>query len=181
MTRQKSWTEKPNKFEHAGGNMMKNLNQLIDEYTYQLQQGEIQTAYKGILDFIGKLRADFIKKHPLYDTGGIYQGYMDMTYFSLSTEQLKDKGLKFALVYLHEKGAFEVWLSARNRDIAKRYESVFSSISSDISAVFHDCSNTDAIIECTLASKPDFENQDSLTDIIEHGIEKFVAAITGVL
>jgi|GEM_PF-2882168 len=39
---------------------MKSLNQLIDEYTYRLQLGEIQTAYRGILEFIGKLRATLL-------------------------------------------------------------------------------------------------------------------------
>lgn len=31
---------------------MKTLNQLISDYTCHLQQGEIQLAYKGILEFI---------------------------------------------------------------------------------------------------------------------------------
>lgn len=44
---------------------MKTLNQLIDDYTCHLQQGEIQLAYKGILEFIGKLRADFVKGYVL--------------------------------------------------------------------------------------------------------------------
>lgn len=160
---------------------MKTLNQLIGEYTCHLQNGEIQSAYKGILEFIGKLRADFIKKYPLYDIGSIYQGYMDMTYFSLISEPLKEKGLKFAIVYLHEKGTFEVWLSARNRDIAKKYESVFISNNLDNSAAFHDDSNPDAIIECTLTSAPNFENQDSLICNIEQGVEQFITAITSHL
>ncbi len=33
---------------------MKTLNELIEEYTHHLQQGEIQIAYKGILEFLGK-------------------------------------------------------------------------------------------------------------------------------
>ena len=116
---------------------MKSLNELIEEYTQYLQQGEMQIAYKGILEFLGKLRAEFIKKHPDYDVSSVYQGYMDMSYFSLSTKSLKDKGLKIAIVYLHEKGGFEVWLSARNRDIAKNYVSLLNSnISGDIK-VFH--------------------------------------------
>jgi hypothetical protein len=53
-------------------------------------KGEIQIAYKGILEFLGKLRAEYIKKHPHYDVSSIYQGYMDMSYFSLSTKSLKD-------------------------------------------------------------------------------------------
>lgn len=158
--------------------MLKTLNQLINEYTSQLQDGEIQVAYKGILEFIGKLRVDFIKKYPHYKIGSIYQGYMDMTYFSLMTEPLKEKGLKIAIVYLHEKGAFEVWLSARNRGTAKKYESLIrSNISEDI-IVFHDDANPDAIIECTLTSSPNFEDQDLLTDSIEQGVKKFVTAIS---
>lgn len=158
---------------------MKTLNQLINEYTYFLQQGEIQTAYKGILEFISKLRAAFIKKYPGYDIGSIYQGYMDMTYFSLNTKPLKYKGLKIAIVYLHEKGAFEVWLSARNREIAKKYESVFNSNILDNNMLFHDENNQDAILECLLTSEPNFENQDSLIDRIEQGVEKFITAVTG--
>ena len=159
---------------------MKTLNQLISDYTCHLQQGEIQIAYKGILEFIGKLRADFIKKYPYYDTGSVYQGYMDMSYFSLSTKLLKDKGLKIAIVYLHEKGAFQAWLSARNREISKRYESVFVSSISDI-ILFHDVNNQDAITECTLMSTPNFEDQTALIDMIEQSVQKFVSTITKLL
>ena len=43
--------------------MMKTLNQSIGVYTNYLKQGEIQIAYKGIMDFFGKLRGDLIKKY----------------------------------------------------------------------------------------------------------------------
>ena len=157
---------------------MKTLNQLINDYTYHLQQGEIQLAYKGILEFIAKLRSDFIKKNPHCDISSIYQGYMDMSYFSLSTKSLKDKGLKIAIVYLHEKGQFEVWLSARNREISKRYESVFCDKISDEITVFHDDNNQDAIIECTLISAPNFDEQVILTDIIGQGVQEFITAVS---
>jgi hypothetical protein len=156
---------------------MKTLNKLIDEYTSHLKQGDIQIAYKGILEFLGKLRAEFIKNHPNYDVSSIYQGYMDMSYFSLSTETLRSKGLKIAIVYLHENGSFEVWLSARNRDIAVRYKSAISSKIFENSDLFHDEHNQDAIIECLLTSTPDFENQELLIDIIEQGVDKFVSSI----
>ncbi|MDN3451870.1 hypothetical protein QMA09_16895 [Planococcus sp. APC 3906] len=157
---------------------MKGLNQLIREYTDQLQDGELQGAYKGILAFISKLRIGLIKKYPQYEIGSMYQGYMDMTFFSFKTEQLKDKGLKIAIVYLHEKGAFEVWLSARNRDVARKYEFIRASSILDDIIVFHDEANLEAIIECTLTSAPDFEDPDSLSDLIDHGVNKFVAAVT---
>ena len=157
---------------------MKTLNQLISEYTCQLQQGELQVAYKGILEFIGRLRAECIRKHPDFDTGSVYQGYMDMSYFSLSTKLLKEKGLKFAVVYLHEKGAFEVWLSARNREIAKKYDFLLADSSV---GMFHDSTNPDAIVECTLASAPNFEDQAALMNGIEEGVQKFVSVITEIL
>jgi len=160
---------------------MKTLNQLIGEYTCQLRQGEIQLAYKGILEFIGKLRADCIRKYPHYDISSVYQGYMDMSYFSLSTKALKDLGLKIAIVYLHEKGHFEVWLSARNREISKRFESIFFSKFSDEITVYHDDTNQDAIIECTLITAPDFEDQVVLTDMIENSVDEFVTAISNHL
>jgi len=104
-----------------------------------------------------------------------------MSYFSVSTTTLKDKGLKFAIVYLHAKRSFEKWLSARNRDIAKRYESILKSNISDNITVFHDDNNQDAIIEYTLTSTHDFEEQASLIKNIEQGIEKFVIAINSLL
>ncbi len=159
---------------------MKTMNQLISDYTCHLQQGEIQLAYKGILEFIGKLRAAFIKKYPHCDIGNVYQGYMDMSYFSLSTKLLKDMGLKIAIVYLHEKGSFEVWLSARNRKISKGYESIFNGNISDDIAVFHHDANQDAIMECTLTSAPNFEDQASLINIIEQGAERFLTAVSNL-
>jgi len=155
---------------------MKTFNKLVAVYTQQLRLGEIQIAYKGILEFMGKLRTAFIKKYPHYDVSNIYQGYLDMSYFSLSTKTLKDQGLKIAIVYLHEEGTFEVWLSARNRDIAKAHQSILTSLSEEIN-IFHDKNNQDAIAECMLTRTPDFEDQAQLINTIDQGVEKFVAAI----
>jgi hypothetical protein len=160
---------------------MKTLNELIKDYTAHLQQGDMQIAYKGIIDFIGKLRAEFIKRYPHYDISNIYQGYMDMSYFALSIKALKDKGLKIAIVYLHDKGSFEVWLSARNRQIAKSYTNSLNTKISGDSDLFHDDNNPDAVIEYILTTTPDFENQFLLIDVIHKGVEKFIAAINNYI
>lgn len=155
------------------------LNQLVSDYTEQLRQGKLQVAYKGILEYLSKLRNEFVKNYPDSEIGSnIYQGYMDMSYFSLNTKTLKAKGLKIALVYLHEKGAFEIWLSARNREIMKKYRTVFSDQVLDGISCFHDSDNEDAVLEYTLAAEPDFDNQFSLTEIIREGTEKFISVVT---
>jgi hypothetical protein len=160
---------------------MKTLNQLINDYSRHLQEDNIQIAYKGILDFIGSLRSDFINKYPDDGIGNIYQGYMDMSYFPVSPKLLKEKGLKIAVVYLHEKGAFEVWLSARNREILRKYKAILENKGTDHINLFHDESNEDAAIECTLISVPDFDNQALLMEKIEQGTEKFISIISELL
>lgn len=157
---------------------MKTLNRQISDYTELLRRGELQRAYKGILDYMGKLRSDFASRYPEYaPVGSIYQGYMDMSYFSVMPALLKEKGLKIAIVYLHEKCAFEVWLSARNRETLKKYRAIFESrVWSDL-PVFHDPDNEDAVIEYLLTSEPDFEDQPSLTKCIETGTEEFISAV----
>lgn len=161
---------------------MKTLNELIDNYTYQVKQGDIQVAYKGILDYMGKLQRSFANNYEEYEvSSNLYEGYMDMSFVSLSTEILKEKGLKIVIVYLHEKGAFEVWLSGRNRKIIRSYRCIFNSVGFDDTAIFHDYDNEDAIIEYTLTAKPDFDNQNLLTEVIEKGTKRFIVAVTKLL
>jgi len=155
---------------------MKTLNQLVAAYTRCLRRDEIQLAYKGILEFIGTLRADIIKRHPEYDVGGIYAGYMDMSYFPVVTARLKDRGLKIAVVYLHEKNVFEAWLSARNRAMSKTYAPL-SGLRDACCPLFHDESNPDAVLECTLSSAPDFDEPALLSAAVEQGVERFLAVI----
>ena len=157
---------------------MKALSQIIGDYTICLQQNSLQLAYKGILEFMAKLRADFIKQYPQYDAGSMYPGYLDMSYFSLSTQSLKDKGLKLAVVYLHQSGHFEVWLSAKNRAILKTYKPAVGRILADSPALFHDPGNQDAVMEFTLASAPDFDAPAALMNTIEQGVETFATTIT---
>ncbi len=160
---------------------MKTLSQLVSDYTACLQQKDLRLAYKGILEFMSKLRADFIKRYPQYDAGSMYPGYLDMSYFSLSTQSLKDKGLKLAVVYLHQSGHFEVWLSAKNRAILKKYQPAVGRILADTPTLFHDPGNQDAVVEATLTSAPDFDDPAALIDTIEQGVAMFVAAVTSRL
>ena len=158
---------------------MKTLNQQIADYTELLRQGELQIAYRSILNYMGKLRSDFAALHPEYEiSGSIYQGYLDMTYFSVIPAALKAKGLKIAVVYLHEKGSFEVWLSARNRATLRKYKPTGDSKLWHGFPVFHDPENGDAALEFTLTSEPDFDEQNSLTQLIVSGTEKFISAVT---
>jgi len=159
-----------------GSVAMKTLNQLVAAYTRCLRQGEIQLAYKGILEYIGRLRADIMRKHPEYDVGSIYAGYLDMSYFPVASARLKARGLRVAIVYLHEKNVFEAWLSARNRAVSKTF-SPLGGLCDASCTLFHDEDNLDAILECTLSAAPDFDAPATLTNEILQGVERFLAVI----
>ena len=68
------------------------------------------------------LRTHFEKKYPDYFISGcVYQGYMDMTYFSFIPKSLKDIKLKPAIVFNHDAFRFEVWLAASNKEVQLKY------------------------------------------------------------
>lgn len=160
---------------------MKTLNKQVKDYTSQLQQGNIQVAYKGILEYMSKLRSDFIRNYSEYEISSIYQGYMDMSFFSLNTKLLKDRGLKIIIVYMHKKMVFEVWLSGRNKKILNEYRHLLNDSYFDGITVFHDKSNKDAIMECTLTDTPDFDNQNLLTSTIQKGTNEFIDYLNQII
>jgi len=57
------------------------LNDLIREYTSQLNTGRILEACRGVMSFMSDLRTYLTDRYPNYVTGSMYLGYMDMTYF----------------------------------------------------------------------------------------------------
>jgi hypothetical protein len=105
---------------------MKSLNKSIYEYGELVQKGDIREAYRGLIHYIKGLRVHFKDNYPEFGvSGNIYCGYMDMTFFSLSPKALKDKDLKIAIFFVHEKIEFEVWLTGRNIEIQTKYRELF--------------------------------------------------------
>ena len=95
---------------------MHSLQDHMIEYKKLLQQGAVQAAYKGLMDYILELRTYFKNKYPDFSVpSSIYPGYMDMTYFSINPESFRQRGLKIAIVFLHEAFRFEVWLASANK------------------------------------------------------------------
>lgn len=160
---------------------MKRLNDLIKNYTNYLQTVELQTAYKAIIDFMNNLKNYFKTNFPDYLISGLYQGYMDMSYFSIANQTLKAKGLKIAIVYLHVEGVFEVWLSAQNRKIAKQYIYLAKHLIYNNQKLYHNRENLDAIVESVIIDKPNFENIERLVQLIEDNVSHFIALIMDVL
>jgi len=147
---------------------MASIQESVQEYKNQLRKGVIQQAYRGLMDFMGSLRARLAKAYPHYSvSGGLYFGYMDMTYFSVISPALKVRGLKVAVVFLHTECRFEAWLSGVNRGVQSRYWQLIKGSDWDQYSLVPDPKGADAILTHVLADSPDFSDLDALAEEIE--------------
>ena len=98
--------------------MKGDIQKSLEIYKEQLSKGYIQTAYIALTKYVAELKGNFPKN---YSTSNMGLGYLDYTYFYFTTDYVKSKNLKFALVLNHEKMQFELWLCARTANIQKQY------------------------------------------------------------
>lgn len=157
---------------------MPSFQEFIPVYRQQMELGAVPKVYRGILDTLFGLRKHFTIHFPQYNVpGGLYQGYMDMSYFSLFPEALKKRNLKIALVFLHESFRFEVWLAGVNKQVQGEYWRIFRESGWDKYRLVPTIEGQDSILECILVETPDFSDIDRLTTQIEQGVHQFIEDI----
>jgi uncharacterized protein (DUF1499 family) len=156
-------------------------NDVIREYKNQLSKGIIQEAYKKIMKFMSDLSIYLKKRHPDYTLSALYFGYMDMTYFAFTPNDLKSKRLKIAIVYLHEQGRFEVWLSGTNRKIQAEYINFMRHKDIGGYKLSQVMPGVDSIIEATMVEEPDFDHPEELKKQIEKKTIGFIDDIVKLL
>jgi hypothetical protein len=79
------------------GNMihfnLPSIQEDMNVFRMQLKIGSIQRAYKALLVYMMDLRTHLKKRHPGYAFSGLYQGYMDMTYFAIVPPLFKHQNM----------------------------------------------------------------------------------------
>lgn len=149
---------------------MGSFEEAIEESKQLLEKGTIQKAYQGLMEFV----RNFKMKYPEYSLpGNIYYGYMDMIYFSVIPEYLKQHKLKIAIVFDYETFRFEVWLSGFNRDVQVRFKDQIEESGWRKHHLTSNPKKDDYILEYVLVNDPDFGNLDDLTAQIEKGVIDF--------
>lgn len=149
---------------------MKDLNTYVKIYKEQLDKGDIQNAYAGIVKYVTRLGTILSKDlADKYSFGGLLQGYMDYTYIYYSNDFLKNRKLKMGLVLNHTDMRFEVWLLGQTIPVQKKYwqyfkDTTWNSNKTEIPQY--------SIVEVVLVESPDFNDLDALTKQIE---DKLVA------
>jgi hypothetical protein len=160
---------------------MHSIREDMDEFRGQLRNGSIQKAYYALLSYMMGLRTHFKKKYPSYALSGLYQGYLDMTYFAILPPSLKQRDLKIAIVFNYEAFRFEAWLAGSNRKVQQKYWELVKNSQWNEYRVVTPAKGVDSIVECDLAKDFDFDDLDSLTASIEENTAEFVDHIESFL
>ena len=161
---------------------MESLQDYVNEYRKQLEQGTIQKAYKGLMEYIMALRTHLKTKYPDYFvSGSIYYGYMDMSYFSFTPKSLQQRKLKIAIVFIHETCSFEIWLAGYNKQSQAEYWKLLKESGWNKYQLVSTTEGVDAILEHSLVDEPDFSDLEALTTQIEAGTLKFIKDVESFL
>jgi hypothetical protein len=160
---------------------MNNFAYLMQDYRKQMEKGVINRAYQGLMGYLGSLRSSLQKKYPDYHLSTLYQGYLDMSYFSFTPLALKEKNLKIAIVFLHEAFRFEVWLAAANKRVQEKYWKMIRESRWEQYSLVLSTSGADAILEHTLVEDPNFGDLEQLSIAIETGTLTFIKDVAAFI
>lgn len=156
---------------------MHDLHSDLLSFQQQLQAGSLQNAYRALLGYMLKLRTHFKDAYPQFAVSGLYQGYLDMTYFAIFPPELKRRDLKIAIVFNYSEFRFEAWLAAANRQVQRKVWELFRQGDWGAYRVTAPGPGIDAIVECDLAAGLEVCAGEALTAKIETGVQAFVARI----
>lgn len=150
------------------------MNKFVEEYRRQLEKGLIQEGYRLLLGFIRDLRIELMNKYSKnFVVGNLYQGQMDVTYFTFTPLALKDKKLKVVLIFNYEKFRFEAWLVGQNKEIQNKYwKIVYGKAEENIYSI--PLNSDEAILKAILVENSDVSTPALLVTQIETELLKFV-------
>jgi len=155
--------------------------EILDEFHEYLLKGNVQKAYRSIFDVLGILKTNLSKNPNNSITGNMYHGYLDMTYFPIFTEILKKHLLKVAVVFNYMEFRFEIWLSANNKKVQKKYWDIFKEKKWNKYSLMESILNEDSIIEYPVQTKYDFNDTKNLVKDIEIKVSGFINDIENYL
>lgn len=153
---------------------MNSIREDFETFRRQLEKGPVKRAYRGLLAYMLGLRNHFKNGDPGYAVSGLYQGYMDMTYFALFPPKLKSRDLKIAIVFNYEAFRFEVWLSGKNQAVQRQYWELLKQGRWDGYRLVAPAKGVDSIIERDLVEDFDLGDPDALTSRIETDTAAFI-------
>ena len=97
---------------------------LLETYHTLLRTTDLQRAYQEFIRSFRYLRNRLEQQMPDFRfQSGISENAMEYAYFSFTNLQLKEKGLKLVVAFVHSHFQLEIWLSGVNRTAQCRWAS----------------------------------------------------------
>ena len=160
---------------------MELFHKYILEYKKLLQKGNLQKAYKGLMDFLKGFKLHLKNSYDDYFvSSSLQEGSMDFSYFFFFPNTLKKKKLKVAVLFTHETFSFEAWLAGYNKKVQQLY---IEKLSQKKNKKYKVSSPNDqySIIEHTLIAETDFSDMKKLTINLEKKLIQFIKDIEKIV
>lgn len=100
----------------------------LKEYSRLVKETAIVEAYQEFIKLFKYIRTEVSKSNKEHRVSMIVENRMDFAYFQLTNKELKEKGCKVQVVYIHKEGIFEVWVSGYNRKIQEEYYQILKEL-----------------------------------------------------
>lgn len=146
------------------------------------KEDEQKPNYHQLIGYMKELSAFFQKEYGTrFRLGKIYKENPDYSYFSLTTEELKQQKLKFVIILDHQTRSFSICLSGQNKSIRKKYWQVFKESDWDKYHLAESIDNSLSIVDQTIVRGADFKDKGSLTDCIDREVMEFIQELCDIL
>lgn len=141
---------------------------LLSEYKELLQTTNLRKGYQEFIKLFRYIRVSLEKNMSEYKfQGNIVENGMDYSYFLFTSESLKEKGLKIAIVFVHSNFQFEVWLSGYNRNYQLKYYDLLKGKNIPFQLTDNPA-RKDYILRVVLEENVDISDADLLTERIQN-------------
>ena len=153
---------------------MKINKDYINDYKDIIKTTNLQKGYQEFIKFFRYLKIYLEKElNNYYFTGNIVENNMDYSYFQFTNKELKSRGLKIVIAFIHQDFNYEVWLSGINRNIQNKY---YNEVQNKLQkyVITSNPNRTDYIIKSTLVNNPDYDDLDKLLLEIKTNIAEFI-------
>lgn len=146
-----------------------------------MQTTDLQKGYQELIKFFRILRTSLSASMKKYKfSGNIVENNMDYSYFQFTDAELKDRGLKIVIAFVHKDFVYEIWLSGVNRDIQSKFHLLLKNKKCNYE-FSRDPSKIDFIIKDRLVDDVDYEKSDKLIETIEVNSEKFIKNVKDLI
>lgn len=146
----------------------------LDCYKTIIRTTALQESYQEFIHLFRYLRNELKNQLPEFTfSNNIEENQMNFSYFQLTSEELKQKGLKIQVIFIHKEFQFEIWLSGYNRKIQSTYYEHLKSKNFNY-ILNHDPTHVDYILKTQCSNQLDLSKSALLLDLIKQKIQELL-------